>query len=424
MLEKFRIVFKSRSAITGLKFTGGNLIVALLGAIGTIIYGRWIEPDVLGEFQKYSILTGYLSVGVIFVDAAFQRHYIHYTGKGELTTAKEYAQTAHWWFLGLLALGVLMFSVLSTRSFLTGDINAGIGWAAQLFIFTPMTYGLYLKTLYRTNDEFVSMTRNNLVTAVIGFTLLPLIYFFQYAGLAARISIQHLSNVLLYIKYAPRKFGASFDPKRLIDMMKLSLPMQIPAYLDNKFFQNTVRLLIVSGLGETFLGLFSIALMLQSFLLVFGNSLNQIVTTKLMLHHGKSENIKETFKYVIRPVLLLSLFGLLMVLFFSGTIPFFFTYIMPKYKDATVVAQILSFELVFVLLRSPFSLFQASLMVKEVFILRIVKTILTILFVYVYSDSLSAIALAMVLSSFFHLILSYLLLYSKMRKLSYEDISS
>lgn len=416
MIGKFRLLFESKAASTGIKFTVGNLTVALLGGIGTIIYGRWIEPGVLGEFQKYSILTGYLSVGVIFVDAAFQRHYIHYTGKGELTTAKEYAETAHWWFLALLSLGLVVFSSLSLYSFFIRDINAGIGWVAQIFIFTPMTYGLYLKTLYRTNDEFVSMTRNNLITAVLGFALLPLIYFFHYAGLAARISLQHLSNVLLYIRYAPRKFSPSLDPRRLINMMKLSLPMQIPAYLDNKFFQNTVRLLIVSGLGETFLGLFSIALMLQGFLLVFGNSMNQVVTTKLMLHYGKSENIKDTFKYVIRPVLILSFFGLIIVSLFYSSIPFFFTYIMPKYVDAALVTQILSVELIFVLLRSPFSLFQASLMVKEVVILRIVKTLLTLFFVYIYRDSLSAIALAMVMSSLLHLVLSYALLFHKMSK--------
>ena len=61
-------LLKSSTAKMGAKFTGGNVLVAVIGAISTLVYGRWIGPEVLGEFNKYGILTGYLTFGIIFVE--------------------------------------------------------------------------------------------------------------------------------------------------------------------------------------------------------------------------------------------------------------------------------------------------------------------------------------------------------------------
>ena len=76
-------ILKSPTSKMAAKFTGGNIIVALIGAASAIVYGRWIGPEILGEFNKYGILTGYLTVGIIFVDAAFQRHFPYYLGKNQ-----------------------------------------------------------------------------------------------------------------------------------------------------------------------------------------------------------------------------------------------------------------------------------------------------------------------------------------------------
>ena len=53
------------------KFTGGNFLVAILGAISTLIYARWIDPYTMGNFNKYTILTGYLGIGMFFISASY-----------------------------------------------------------------------------------------------------------------------------------------------------------------------------------------------------------------------------------------------------------------------------------------------------------------------------------------------------------------
>ena len=114
-------LLKSSTAKMGAKFTGGNVLVALIGAVSTLIYGKWIGPEVLGEFNKYGILTGYLSIGIIFVDAAFQRHFQYFLGKNEREKALEIAAVAHWWFLALFIFGAIIFTVLAIYNLILNE---------------------------------------------------------------------------------------------------------------------------------------------------------------------------------------------------------------------------------------------------------------------------------------------------------------
>ena len=177
---------KSETAKMAAKFTAGNFVAALIGSISAIIYGRWIGPEILGEFNKYAILTSYMAFGVIFVDAAFQRHFPYYLGKDDKNKALEIASIAHWWLLMIFISGSIVFIVLALRSAVLGDFRAFWGWLVQIFGFGVLTYGLYFGTLYRSNKDFLKLNRNLLFTSFIGLLALPLVHFFGFFGFAYR----------------------------------------------------------------------------------------------------------------------------------------------------------------------------------------------------------------------------------------------
>src|SRR5690606_8779602 len=134
--------------------------VAAVGAVSGLLYGRWIEPETLGAFNKYAILTGYMGIGIILVDGAFQRHFPYYLGKGDEARAIEVAGAAKWWYLLLVYVGVIVFGFLATRALISGDTQSVFGWLVQIPAYTLATYGLYLKILYRSNDDFLKLNRN------------------------------------------------------------------------------------------------------------------------------------------------------------------------------------------------------------------------------------------------------------------------
>jgi O-antigen/teichoic acid export membrane protein len=415
--NRIKNTFSRSSLKTGAIFTSGNMIVAVIGIIGTLLYGRWIEPDVLGEFKKYSILTGYLAIGIVFVDGAFSRHFPYYIGKGDKEKATKIAGVAKWWYLLLAYSGIAVFSVLALHSLINGNQNGFLGWLAQIPIYAFSTYGLYLGILYRSNDDFEKLNYNNLFSSAFGLLALPLVYFLQFTGLAFRTIIQHIVMVVTYHRYSPLKVKAIFKSSDLVQLAKVSLPLQLPAYLDTHLLHASISLIILTTLGEKELGIYGMAILIQGFLLVFSKSLNQIITTKLMLKYGSNDNMFETFKYVIKPVVILTMLSIIVVVFFIYTIDPIIKYFLPKYSNSIVVAQILSLELILSIVRNPFSLFISSLQYKEMAIIRVLKVILTITFLAFFNNNITEIAGAVIFANFLNVVAGYILLIYKMKRL-------
>lgn len=416
LLLKLMNKFSRKSVKTAGFFVSGNLLVAVIGGISGLLYGRWIDPDTLGEFGKYSILTGYLTVGIIFVDTAFSRHFPYYLGKKDEKKALEVASIAKWWYLFLAFLGLIIFGVLAVKGLLNGNINEFLGWTVQIFAYAIATYGLFLKVLYRSNDDFLKLNKNMLITAGAGVVVLPLVYFFKYAGLTTRSIIQNSVNLYTHFRNAPYKVKAKFDLKELIGLAKISLPFQIPVYLDNHLVKATVSLIIVKALGEAELGIYSMAIMLQGFLLVFSRSLVQMINTKLKLKYGENDDFGKTFSYIIKPVLISTSIGAILVLGFIFCIGPLVHFLMPKYIDAIKVVQILSLEVVTTILISPFALFVVALMYKEMAFVRVLKALVVLLLIYLFHDNLTQIATILVIVNVVNVITGYLIILYTIRK--------
>ena len=404
-------LFKSPTAKMGAKFTGGNVLVAVIGAVSTLVYGKWIGPEVLGEFNKYGILTSYLSIGIIFVDAAFQRHFQYFLGKNKEDKALEIAAVAHWWFLAVFILGAVVFTVLAIYNLILNDIKGFWGWSAQILAYGLITYGLYLGTLYRSNKDFLKLNRNLIATAGVGIISLPLIYFFNFFGFAYRNIFQNLTKLLMLRQFAPFKVKPRFNKKILLDLFKVSLPLQIPVYLDTYLLKASIGLIILTTQGEKALGVYAMALTLSGFLMIFSKSLNQIISTKIMLKYGSNDSVKETFYAVIKPIVYLTLLAILLVIIFVILINPAISCFLPKYVDSILIAQILSFELILSLIRAPFTLFISSLMNKSLIIQRLSKVFITFLLLFLFHDSLVQIAIVLVMANFLNVLYGYFVMY-------------
>lgn len=414
-IKKYISNFNYKRYKTAALFTSGNFLVAIIGGISGLLYGKWIDPGTLGEFNKYGILTGYLAFGIIFVDAAFQRHFPYYLGKGNKEKALEIASYAKWFYQALFYLGLLIFSVLALNALFNHNYRGFAGWSAQILAYGITTLGLYLNILYRSNDDFLKLNRNMLITAGMGVLTLPLIYFFHFSGLAVRKILQDFTNLYTLYKRAPYRVKAKFNLKEIKNLAKVSLPLQLPVYLDSHLLKATISLFILKYLGEEQLGLFAMALMLQGFLLVFSKSLNQIIVTKLMLKFGSNDSLNETFKYIIKPVVALSLSSLILVLIFNYLIGYAVPIFLPMYVGSIVILQILAFELVLALARVPFTLFISSLMYKEMIVIRVTKVLITFLALLFFHENLTQIALVIISANLLNLIAGYILLLYKLK---------
>src|SRR5690606_29030023 len=131
----------TKSHRTAVWFTSGNLLTAGISAMSGLLYGRWIAPVTLGEFNKYGILTGYLGLGIVLVDGAFQRHLPYFLGRGEQEQALEIASIAKWWYSVLVYLGVVIFGILSISAAVRSDLQGFLGWVGHIPLYAMSTYG-------------------------------------------------------------------------------------------------------------------------------------------------------------------------------------------------------------------------------------------------------------------------------------------
>ena len=398
------------------KFASGNFLVAIVGACSAMIYARWIEPEVLGEINKYGILTSYMGVGIVVVNAAYQRHFQHFI-VNEKEKALEIAASAKWWFDFILILGCCVFLVLSTRELLNVNLRGTVGWLIQIPIYGLSVSGAFYGVLYRTNKDFLRLNQGLYYATGAGVLLLPFLYLFGFFGLSLRKFVQASINLYYLKKKAPFKIRAAFSLSQLKSFARISLPLNLPSYFDGFFLKGTVAFFVLNELGEFDLGIYSMAVTFNGFILNIGRSLVQIVNTKLNLEYGRTSDFRRTFIYGLRPVLLLSGLIILVLVISFISLPFLVEAFLPNYKAAVAVFNILSLEVIITLLGSPFTLFVASLEYKKLTALKISKIILTLTLLMLFHNSLIVISLVLIIGKLYYLFGGYILMMLKLKSL-------
>ncbi len=416
-IKKLKSYLKTDTAKTIARFTGGNLIVILIGGLSSFLYARWIDPETMGEFRKYAILTGYLALGNIFIDSAFRRNFTYLLGKGEEKEALYLASVCKWFYLALSWVGVSIFLILATRSLIMGDYWAMTGWLTQTTIFFASTYSNYLNTLFRSNQHFDNLNKSLIYTSLSGLVFLPLVYYFKYFGLSIRSVLQDFVKLSALTSYAPYKqVKARFDWAELKRIAKVSVPLQIPVALDSYILTPSLSFFVFVMLGEYELGIYSMAMTFLTILGAFTSSINQIFITKSMLNYGKHDSIVKAFSYIIRPTIYATVFMIVVIIVFVLFLDFFFAFYAPKYIDCVPLLSILSFEIVFKVVCQPFEIMVASLMYKERIIIRVVKIVVIFVFISLLPINIVNVAWALIAGATSSTIVGYYILFSAMKK--------
>ena len=136
-----------------------------------------------------------------------------------------------------------------------------------------------------------------------------------------------------------------------------------------------------------------------------------------MLKYGQTDDFFATFRYIIKPVLLLALICFVFVLVAGISLQPLVDFALPKYSESVLIFHILSYELVLSVLRVPFELFISASMKREIIRIRIGKVILTIVLLFAFHDSLKMVATIIILANLINICVGYILLFYKLKKL-------
>lgn len=404
-------LFKSPSFSALAFFASGNILCSLLSGVGGLLQARWLAPAVFGEFQQYGILAGYMGIAVIFVNDGLIRQYPYYLGKGDKEKALEIAGVAKWWYVMVSCVMSLVMASLAVISMLKGDWRGVVGWGAWIIISWMTIYGAFLGIMYRTSSDFKRLSVNSLCSAMWAFFALLLVRLMGYYGLAIRMASTAIFNICLNSRYLPVTVKSICDFKRLKELAAISLKFALPAYFHSTGLTATMNALLLYFCSKEGLGIFAIALSIQGFALTFSNSLNQIFNIKIITRFGATEDIRECFKYAMKPAFLAIMLSVCVVAVGCVLIGPFVRYVIPKYVDAIPVIRVLLLGIVTASLNLPLLVIKAGMMWKTAATQAFCNFVVTVILVVLLPKAPLWVAVAMISGGLAEAVIGYVALW-------------
>lgn len=335
---KNKINFQSTaSMIVGL--SGAQLYGNAIRLVSGFIIAKLLLPEMLGVFNGFALILGYLIVAQLGIMNALNRELPYLIGKGQRDTALKYASTAQWWeiFLSIISF-VVLFSISIYYFY-----NKNYIYAAGLITFAIAAvyqfYGVnYLQILYRTNGDFNKLSLNSIIVSSVGLIGVLFVWKWAFWGLCLRYIINNLVELLLLWKWKPITVKPIFDKLIFKQLMQIGLPIFFVGIIFSLWGTLHDTLLLKIG-GTKNLGIYALTTMILGSLSIVTNTINQVIYPKLSLLYGQGKTTLELYKIPFAPlkVYLLLIIPIVVVLYF--VIPYLVHSLLPQYNEGINVAQ-------------------------------------------------------------------------------------
>ena len=152
------------------------MVAMLLGLIGSLVQARYVAPEDMGVFRSFGIIAGYLTfLGTLASSTVCsERSLSNWVAE---TRPRLTGLPPRAWFR------IVFISTLCGAVFLALCVKAAwrdhwmrlCGWLGYLPVIAGTFYGGYLGTTFRTGQQFVRFSNANVLQAVAGTLLLPLL---------------------------------------------------------------------------------------------------------------------------------------------------------------------------------------------------------------------------------------------------------
>jgi len=321
---------------------GAGMISLALRLVGSIIQGRFVGPDILGYYSKFTILPGFLFFLHMGIFESLARQYPYYLGNGDHETALSFAANALGWTYIICAVHAVIFFIPCVCAAIQGDWFASLGWGVQIIITNISLYMFYLGCTYRNSSEFVNWSKAQVISAIFSLIFLPLVAFYNFVGICARYSLPNLISMLYAHLKRPLKIRSRFERTVLLRMMAYGMPLMVFAYMYSNLWVAIERTYILKMGGETTLGVFAYAVTLCAALLAISRSISQVFNPRLAMLYGSSgENMAVCFRYCIKCGVVGLVIMLPLVIFAYWLVDPLIRWLLPKYIASIPIARYL-----------------------------------------------------------------------------------
>lgn len=316
-----------------------QMISNVIRIISGLIIARLILPEILGLFNGFGIIIGYLPILQLGIMNGLNRELPFLFGKGENERAKQFASVAQFWEL---LIGFISFSILFALSIVKlfqGNHLHFFGYLTYAFVAFHYFYSTnYLQILYRTNRDFNKLSVISLIVSSSSLLLIVFVWKWGFYGLGTRLLLTYAIELILLYKFRPLKVKPFFDKSIFKELLKVGIPIFIVGYIFSLWgvLQNTI---VFKFGGAQQFGYFSLAIMVEGSLAILIGAVNQVVYPKLSFEYGKGTLYNKLIKIILKPVAIVFLILVPSVIIMWYALPYFVTWLLPQYVEGIYAAQ-------------------------------------------------------------------------------------
>jgi O-antigen/teichoic acid export membrane protein len=326
------------AALTAI-FAGGNVLSTFLQMAGSILTARLVEPAVLGLFNGMGLVLGYVPFLQLGISNGLHRELPYYVGKGEWDRAYDLTASAQAWCLAVGGLTAAALLGVSFWELVQGKFNLAAGWAVYAINGFILFYGQhYLHVTYRSRNDFARLTLVTTIRRGVGLIMVLLVWWLSFYGLCLRSLATEAVFLVLLWYWRPVPVSPRWNWPDLRHLLKIGAPI---FGVNQLYIWWTVldSTLVLKFLGVKGLGLYALALLVGPTIQQIPAALTQICYPRMAEEYGRSGLLRDLFRMVNRPMVLMTLGMVPLILIAWAALPPATHLLLPKYEAGVPAAR-------------------------------------------------------------------------------------
>lgn len=298
---------------------------------------RILGPTLMGIWQTARIVpnySGFLSLGTAFY---FTREVPKLRGKGEIERIEIIRQTifTYNYIITIVTItGIIIYTFLFEI-----ENNLKLSLYSIVIIVFVSTFTSLNEFLLKGESRFLEISKIRYLTIPFILVNLLLLFWLGFTGFLIGQILLNTINAIYYftIKRYPLKF--SFDFKIWKDSVRVGFPISVEVMID-LIFTTVDRLIIVTFLGFTQVGYYSLTSLLVVPISLFVTSINNVLFVETLNSSSRENNKKLIERNFKLPSNTLTYVLPFIIAIFNLVLPTIILLVLPKYSEGIIPAQI------------------------------------------------------------------------------------
>ncbi len=320
-------------------FAASNFVTTILRLIGGVLTSRFVDPIIMGQYNAIGLIQGYAPFLQIGIGNGLTRDLPYYIGRGEMDHAHRLVAAAQWWTLRVSTLIGLVMACVGFYHLLMGQVDLAFGWWSYIVIVLFAIFGQqFLRSLFRTGGEFITLGTINLIDGVLALVLIFFVWLSAWWGMCLRGMAVAAIGLLLLWRWRPIRVASQYDFRCLVDLAKTGIPIFAVGQL--LAWWNTLNATLVLHHGDkTMLGLYALSNMAGPTVFLLPQALNSVIYPKMSSAFGKASSIRKLVKMTLKPMAVTIATCLVTVVLGWFAMPPIVRILLPKYIEGIEAAQ-------------------------------------------------------------------------------------